>query len=316
MSMADRDGKIWFDGQLVDWRDAKIHVLTHTLHYGMGVFEGVRAYKTAQGTAIFRLAEHTRRLFNSAKIFQMKIPFEFDEIVEAQRQVVRANRLESCYLRPIAWIGSEKLGVSARGNTIHVAVAAWPWGAYLGEDGLNKGIRVKTSSFTRHHVNVSLVRAKASGYYINSILANQEVTAHGYDEALLLDTDGYVSEGSGENVFLVKNGKLYTPDLASCLDGITRDAVMTMARDMGLAVIEKRITRDEMYCADEAFFTGTAAEITPIRSVDRITVGAGRRGEITGQLQERYFEVVRGERPAPNDAPWLTYVNEKKMANA
>lgn len=294
MSMADRDGSIWFDGKLVDWRDAKIHVLTHTLHYGMGVFEGVRAYKTAQGTAIFRLAEHTRRLFNSAKIFQMKIPFEFDEIVEAQRQVVRANRLESCYLRPIAWIGSEKLGVSARGNTVHVAVAAWPWGAYLGEDGLNKGIRVKTSSFSRHHVNVSLVRAKASGYYINSILANQEVTAHGYDEALLLDTDGYVSEGSGENVFLVKNGKLYTPDLASCLDGITRDAVMTMARDMGLAVIEKRITRDEMYCADEAFFTGTAAEITPIRELDDRTIGEGRRGPITAELQALFFDVVAG----------------------
>ena len=294
MSMADRDGSIWLDGKLVDWRDAKIHVLTHTLHYGMGVFEGVRAYKTAQGTAIFRLAEHTRRLFNSAKIFQMKIPFEFDEIVEAQRQVVRANRLESCYLRPIAWIGSEKLGVSARGNTVHVAVAAWPWGAYLGEDGLNKGIRVKTSSFSRHHVNVSLVRAKASGYYINSILANQEVTAHGYDEALLLDTDGYVSEGSGENVFLVKNGKLYTPDLASCLDGITRDAVMTMARDMGLAVIEKRITRDEMYCADEAFFTGTAAEITPIRELDDRVIGEGRRGPITAELQALFFDVVAG----------------------
>ena len=306
MSMADRDGSIWFDGKLVDWRDANIHVLTHTLHYGMGVFEGVRAYKTAQGTAIFRLAEHTRRLFNSAKIFQMKIPFEFDQIVEAQRQVVRANRLESCYLRPIVWIGSEKLGVSARGNTIHVAVAAWPWGAYLGEDGLTKGIRVKTSSFSRHHVNVSLVRAKASGYYINSILANQEVTAHGYDEALLLDTDGYVSEGSGENVFLVRNGKLYTPDLASCLDGITRDAVMTMARDMGLSVIEKRITRDEMYCADEAFFTGTAAEITPIRELDDRPIGEGRRGPITAELQALFFDVVAGRNDKYRD--WLAPV--------
>ena len=295
MSMADRDGKIWFDGQLVDWRDAKIHVLTHTLHYGMGVFEGVRAYKTAAGTAIFRLAEHTRRLFNSAKIFQMQMPFSFDEIAEAQRQVVRANALESCYLRPIAWIGSEKLGVSAKGNTVHVAVAAWPWGAYLGEDGLNKGIRVKTSSFTRHHVNVSLVRAKASGYYINSILANQEVTTHGYDEALLLDTEGYVSEGSGENVFIVKGGRLYTPDLASCLDGITRDAVMTMARDLGIPVIEKRITRDEMYCADEAFFTGTAAEITPIRELDDRTIGSGARGPITGELQALFFDVVAGK---------------------
>ena len=294
MSMADRDGSIWLDGKLVDWRAANLHVLTHSLHYGMAVFEGVRAYETAAGTAVFRLAEHTRRLFNSAKIFQMKIPFEFEEIVQAQLQVVRANRLESCYLRPIAWIGSEKLGVSARGNTVHVAVAAWPWGAYLGEDGLNKGIRVKTSSFSRHHVNVSLVRAKASGYYINSILANQEVTAHGYDEALLLDTDGYVSEGSGENVFLVKNGKLYTPDLASCLDGITRDAVMTMARDLGIPVIEKRITRDEMYCADEAFFTGTAAEITPIRELDDRVIGEGRRGPITAELQALFFDVVAG----------------------
>lgn len=295
MSMADRDGKIWFDGKLVDWRDANIHVLTHSLHYGMAVFEGVRAYKTASGTAIFRLAEHTKRFFNSAKIFQMQMPFPAEQILEAQKEVVRANALESCYLRPIAWIGSEKLGVAARGNTVHVAIAAWPWGAYLGEDGLNKGIRVKTSSFARHHVNVSLVRAKASGYYINSILANQEVTAHGYDEALLLDTDGYVSEGSGENVFIVRDGKLYTPDLASCLDGITRDAVMTMARDMGLAVIEKRITRDEMYCADEAFFTGTAAELTPIRELDDRPIGDGRRGPITSELQALFFDVVAGK---------------------
>lgn len=295
MSMADRDGKIWFDGKLVDWRDANIHVLTHSLHYGMAVFEGVRAYKTTSGTAIFRLAEHTKRFFNSAKIFQMQMPFPAEQVLEAQKEVVRANALESCYLRPIAWIGSEKLGVAARGNTVHVAIAAWPWGAYLGEDGLAKGIRVKTSSFARHHVNVSLVRAKASGYYINSILANQEVTAHGYDEALLLDTEGYVSEGSGENVFIVKEGKLYTPDLASCLDGITRDAVMTMARDMGLAVIEKRITRDEMYCADEAFFTGTAAEITPIRELDDRVVGDGRRGPITAELQALFFDVVAGK---------------------
>ena len=211
MSMADRDGKIWMDGKLIEWRDAKIHVLTHTLHYGMGVFEGVRAYKTPEGTAIFRLKEHTRRLFNSAKIFQMAMPFDEATLEAAQREVVRANNLESCYIRPLVWIGSEKLGVSAKGNTIHVAIAAWPWGAYLGEEGLERGIRVKTSSFTRHHVNVSLVRAKASGYYINSILANQEATGLGYDEALLLDTDGYVSEGSGENVFIVRNGVIYTP---------------------------------------------------------------------------------------------------------
>jgi branched-chain amino acid aminotransferase len=306
MSMADRDGHIWFDGKLVDWRDAKIHVLTHSLHYGMGVFEGVRAYKTVAGTAIFRLAEHTRRLFNSAHIFQMKLPYTPEQMMDAQKEVVRANALESCYLRPIAWIGSEKLGVSPRGNTIHVAVAAWPWGAYLGEDGLAKGIRVKTSSFTRHHVNASLVRAKASGYYVNSILANQEVTAHGYDEALLLDTEGYVSEGAGENVFMVRDGVLYTPDVASCLDGITRNSVITMARDMGITVIEKRITRDEMYCADEAFFTGTAAEITPIRELDDRTIGAGTRGPVTGRLQALFFDVVGGK--SDKYAHWLTQV--------
>ncbi len=306
MSMADRDGHIWFDGKLVDWRDAKIHVLTHSLHYGMGVFEGVRAYKTVSGTAIFRLAEHTRRLFNSAHIFQMKLPYTPEQMMDAQKEVVRANALESCYLRPIAWIGSEKLGVSPRGNTIHVAVAAWPWGAYLGEDGLAKGIRVKTSSFTRHHVNASLVRAKASGYYVNSILANQEVTAHGYDEALLLDTEGYVSEGAGENVFMVRDGVVYTPDVASCLDGITRNSVITMARDMGLTVIEKRITRDEMYCADEAFFTGTAAEITPIRELDDRMIGAGSRGPITGRLQSLFFDVVGGK--SDRYASWLTPV--------
>jgi len=306
MSMADRDGKIWKDGELIDWRDAKIHVLTHTLHYGMGVFEGVRAYKTDKGPAIFRLKEHTQRLYNSAKIFQLKIPFEMERVIEAQLQVVRENKLESCYIRPLVWIGSEKLGVSARGNTIHVAVAAWPWGAYLGEDGITKGIRVKTSSFSRHHVNVSLVRAKACGYYINSILANQEALADGYDEALLLDTDGYVSEGSGENVFIIKNGKIYTPDLASCLDGITRDAVITMARDLGIEVIEKRITRDEMYCCDEAFFTGTAAEITPIRELDNRQIREGKRGPITEKLQSLFFDVVAGK--VPQYQHWLTLV--------
>jgi len=306
MSMADRDGHIWFDGKLVDWRDAKIHVLTHSLHYGMAVFEGVRAYKTPQGTSVFRLTEHTRRFFNSAKIFQMALPFSFEQILEAQKEVVRANKLESCYLRPIAWIGSEKLGVSARDNTIHVSISAWPWGAYLGEDGITKGIRVKTSSFTRHHVNISLVRAKASGYYINSILANQEVTANGYDEALLLDTEGYVSEGAGENVFIVRNNTLYTPDLASCLDGITRDSVLKMARDLGYSVVEKRITRDEMYCADEAFFTGTAAEITPIRELDDRVIGEGSRGPVTEKLQSLFFDVVAGKAPAYQS--WLSPV--------
>ena len=306
MSMADRDGLIWFDGKMVDWRDAKIHVLTHTLHYGMGVFEGVRAYDAQGGTAIFRLAEHTRRFLNSAKIFQMALPFDEATLMQAQKDVVRENKLASCYIRPIAWIGSAKLGVSARGNTVHVAIAAWPWGAYLGEDGLSRGIRVKVSSYTRHHVNVSMVRAKASGYYVNSILANAEVTAHGYDEALLLDTEGYVSEGAGENVFIVRNGVIYTPDVASCLDGITRDATLTIARDLGIEVREKRITRDEVYCADEAFFTGTAAEITPIREVDDRTIGAGRRGPITEKLQNAFFETVGGRNPRYRH--WLTPV--------
>jgi branched-chain amino acid aminotransferase len=306
MSMADRDGKIWKDGHMIEWRDATLHMLTHSLHYGMAIFEGVRAYKTVDGTAIFRLKEHTQRLFNSAKIFQMKLPFDMETLMAAQREVVRANQLESCYIRPLAWIGSEKMGVSARGNTIHVSIAAWPWGAYLGEEGLAKGIRVKTSSFTRHHVNISMVRAKASGYYINSILANQEVTADGYDEALLLDTEGYVSEGAGENVFIVKAGKIYTPDLASCLDGITRDSVLTMARDLGIDVIEKRITRDEIYCADEAFFTGTAAEVTPIRELDGRQIGAGSRGPVTEQLQSLFFDVVGGK--ATKYKHWLTPV--------
>lgn len=304
--MADRDGLIWFDGKMVDWRSANIHVLTHSLHYGMGVFEGLRAYNTVHGTAIFRLSEHTRRFFNSAKIFQMEIPFSQETMIDAQRAVVRENKLESCYIRPIAWVGSEKLGVSKLGNRIHVAVAAWPWGAYLGEDGLAKGIRVKTSSYTRHHVNVSMVRAKASGYYINSILANAEVTAHGYDEALLLDTEGYVSEGAGENVFMVRDEVLYTPDLASCLDGITRNAVITMAQDIGIPVKEKRITRDEMYCADELFFTGTAAEVTPIRELDDRCIGAGSRGPITERLQHMFFDAVNGRAEAY--AHWLTAV--------
>ena len=306
MSMSDRDGFIWFNGKLVDWRDANVHVLTHSLHYGMAVFEGVRAYKTAQGTAIFRLEEHTKRWFNSAKIFQMAMPYSQDELMKAQIEVVKANQLESCYLRPIAWIGSEKLGISPKGNQILVSIAAWQWGAYLGDDGINKGIRVKTSSYSRHHVNVSLVRAKASGYYINSILANQEVTAHGYDEALLLDTDGYVSEGSGENVFIVRDGVIYTPDLASCLAGITRDAIMKIADDLNIEVREKRITRDEMYCADEAFFTGTAAEVTPIRELDDRQIGNGGRGPITEKIQNVFFDIVKGKNDKYHS--WLTYV--------
>ncbi|MDR1312071.1 MAG: branched-chain amino acid transaminase [Burkholderiaceae bacterium] len=304
--MSDLDGKIWMDGKLIDSRSANIHVLTHSLHYGMAVFEGVRAYRTVNGTAIFRLHEHTRRLLNSAKIFQLSVPYDADTLVAAQQQVVRENGFDSCYIRPIIWIGSEKLGISAKSNTVHAAVAAWAWGAYLGEDGMKRGIRVKISSYSRHHVNVSLVRAKASGYYINSILANQEALNDGYDEAILLDTEGFVSEGSGENIFLVSDGVIYTPDLASCLNGITRNTVITLARDLGMTIVEKRITRDELYCADEAFFTGTAAEITPIREVDNRQIGAGSRGPVTEKLQALFFDVVAGK--APQYAHWLTAV--------
>jgi branched-chain amino acid aminotransferase len=307
MSMSDRDGKIWIDGQLVDWRDAKIHVLTHTLHYGCGVFEGVRAYKTDRGTAIFRLPEHTERLFNSAKILRMHIPFTPSQVMDVQREVVRANALESCYLRPLVWIGDVKLGVSPRGNTIHLMVAAWPWGAYLGEEGLERGIRVKTSSYTRHHVNITMTQAKAVSNYTNSILANLEATDDGYDEAMLLDASGFVSEGAGENLFVIKKGVVYTPDLsAGALNGITRDTVFAIGSDLGLKVVEKRITRDEVYIADEAFFTGTAAEVTPIRELDRITIGAGSRGPITEKIQAAFFDIVNGRNA--KYAEWLTLV--------
>jgi branched-chain amino acid aminotransferase len=307
MSMADRDGKIWMDGKLVEWRDAKIHVLTHTLHYGCGAFEGVRAYDAVGGTAIYRLREHTERLFNSAKILRMKIPFTVDQVMDAQREVVRANNLKSCYLRPLTWIGSEKLGVSPKGNTIHLMVAAWPWGAYLGEEGLKRGIRVKTSSFTRHHVNITMTQAKAVSNYTNSILANMEATEDGYDEALLLDPSGFVSEGAGENVFIVKGGVVYTPDLsAGALSGITRSTMFAICEDLGLKLIEKRLTRDEIYIADEAFFTGTAAEVTPIRELDRIELGKGSRGPITEKIQAAFFDIVGGRNP--KYAAWLTKV--------
>jgi len=307
MSLADRDGKIWVDGALVEWRDAKIHVLSHTLHYGCGAFEGVRAYKTAQGTAIFRLREHTERLFNSAKILRMKIPFSFDQVMQAQREVVRANQLESCYIRPLTWIGDEKLGVSPKGNKIHLMVAAWAWGAYLGEEGLKRGIRVKTSSYTRHHVNITMTQAKAVSNYTNSILANMEATDDGYDEAMLLDASGFVSEGAGENLFVIKDGRVFTPDLsAGALNGITRNTVFAICKDLGLQVTEKRITRDEVYIADEAFFTGTAAEVTPIRELDRIEIGAGSRGPITEKIQSAFFDIVNGR--DPKYAEWLTKV--------
>jgi branched-chain amino acid aminotransferase len=307
MSMHDRDGKIWFDGELVEWRDAKIHVLSHTLHYGCGAFEGVRAYKTARGPAIFRLREHTERLFNSAKILRMKIPFSPEQVMQAQKDVIRVNKLESGYIRPLTWIGSEKLGVSPRGNTIHLMVAAWPWGAYLGEEGLQRGIRVKTSSYTRHHVNITMTQAKAVSNYTNSILANMEVTDEGYDEALLLDASGFVSEGAGENLFIIKGGVVYTPYLsAGALNGITRNTVFAICQDLGLKVVEKRITRDEVYICDEAFFTGTAAEVTPIRELDRIELGAGARGPITEKIQAAFFDIVNGRNP--EYAEWLSPV--------
>jgi branched-chain amino acid aminotransferase len=307
LPMHDRDGFIWMDGKLVDWRDAKIHVLSHTLHYGCGAFEGVRAYNAAGGTAIFRLQEHTERLFNSAKILRMKIPFTQAQVMDAQREVVRANKLESCYLRPLTWIGSEKLGVSPKGNMIHLMVAAWPWGAYLGEEGLKRGIRVKTSSFTRHHVNITMTQAKAVSNYTNSILANMEALDEGYDEALLLDVSGFVSEGAGENLFIIKKGVVYTPDLsAGALNGITRDTILAICNDLGLKLVEKRITRDEVYICDEAFFTGTAAEVTPIRELDRIELGAGSRGPITEKIQSAFFDIVNGRNA--KYANWLTKV--------
>jgi branched-chain amino acid aminotransferase len=294
MSMADRDGLIWYDGKMVPWRQATTHVLTHSLHYGLAVFEGLRAYQTAKGTAIFRLEEHTQRLLNSAHIFLMKMPFDRETLMEAQKEVVRANRLDSCYVRPIAFYGSEKMGVSPKGARVHVAIAAWPWGAYLGAEGLERGICVKTSSYARHHINVTMCRAKFSGTYANSILANQEAIDDGYDEALLLDVEGYVAEGAGENLFLVKNGTLYEPELTSALIGITRDSVRQLARDIGLEVHAKRITRDDVYIADEAFFTGTAAEVTPIRELDKRVIGSGRRGPVTERLQTMFFDVVNG----------------------
>ena len=306
MSMADRDGFIWYDGKLVPWRDATTHVLTHSLHYGLAVFEGVRAYATAEGTAIFRLREHTDRLFNSAKIFMMEIPFSREQLVEAQREVVRANKLESCYLRPLAFYGSEKMGVSPKGASVHVMIAAWPWGAYLGEEGLQKGIRVKTSSFQRHHINVSMVRSKTAGHYVNSILANMEATRDGYDEALLLDTQGFVAEGAGENLFIVKDNQLVEPEMVSGLTGITRATVIEIARDLGIPVSARPMTRDDVYLADEAFFTGTAAEVTPIRELDGRVIGAGRRGPITEKIQALFFDAVNGR--AAKYRHWLTPV--------
>ncbi len=305
-TFADRDGWIWLDGEMVPWREAKVHVLTHTLHYGLGVFEGVRAYKTEKGPAIFKLEEHTRRLFESAHIMGMKMPYDEATLNQAQIDVVKENGLDSAYLRPLCFYGSEGMGIRADALGTHVMIAAWEWGAYLGEDNLKNGIRIRVSSYTRHQVNSMMCKAKATGNYINSMLALQEAVNDGYDEALILDASGYVMEGSGENFFLVKDGVIYTPDLTSALNGITRKTMFTFTQELGIPIVERRITRDEVYIADEAFFTGTAAEVTPIREVDNRTIGSGTRGPITEKLQTLYFDQVHGRR---TDHPeWLTYV--------
>jgi len=307
MSFDDRDGFIWMDGEFVEWREAKIHVLTHTLHYGVGVFEGVRAYSTDKGPAIFRLDRHTERLFQSAHIMGMKIPFSVDQVNQAQIEAVTKNNFDACYLRPMAYYGSEAMGLHAHGLQVHLMIASWEWGTYLGGDALQQGIRVKTSSYNRHHTNSAMAKAKTNGNYTNSIMALQEAERCGYDEALMLDTQGYVAEGSGENIFIIRRGKIYTPSLTSALEGITRDSIVELfADDMGLEVIEKQITRDEVYTADEAFFTGTAAEVTPIKSLDDREIGAGVAGSITKEIQQRYFDVVNGRDSKRTD--WLTYV--------
>ena len=302
-TFADRDGLIWMDGEWVEWREAKVHVLTHTLHYGMGAFEGVRAYETGNGPAIFKLEEHTKRWFNSAHILGMKMPFDQDTLNQAQRDVVAKNNLSSAYIRPMCFYGSEGMGLRADNLKVHVMIAAWEWGAYLGEDNMNNGIRIRTSSYTRHHANIAMTKAKANGNYINSMMALQEALTDGYDEALMLDVDGFVAEGSGENIFIVRDGVIYTPDLTSALAGITRDTIFTLATDLGYKITEKRITRDEVYCADEAFFTGTAAEVTPIRELDNRMIGSGTRGPVTEQLQTLYFDCVYGRNDKYKD--WI-----------
>ena len=307
MNLADRDGLIWLDGEMIPWREAKVHVLTHTLHYGLGVFEGVRAYKTAElGTSIFRLQEHTDRLFRSAHILSMDMPFDKDTLNEAQRAVVRENKLEEAYLRPMCFYGSEGMGLRADNLKTHVMVAAWEWPSYMDPEARDRGIKVRTSSYTRHHVNITMCKAKANGNYINSMLALREALDGGAEEALLLDNEGYVAEGSGENVFIIRNNTIYTPELTSCLEGITRDSIFAFAQELGYEIQEKRITRDEVYVADEAFFTGTAAEVVPIRELDGRTIGSGSRGPLTEQLQTMYFDAVRGNRPQNRD--WLAPV--------
>ena len=308
MDLSQLTGSIWLDGELVPWGEAKVHVLTHTFHYGLGVFEGVRAYETAdQGACIFRLKEHTDRLFRSAKILQMEMPFDKDMLNEAQREVVRVNNLKEGYIRPMCFLGSEGMGLRADNLKTHVMVAAWPWPSYMDPEARDRGIRVRTSSYTRHHVNITMCKAKANGNYINSILALREALDAGCEEALLLDNEGYVAEGSGENVFLVRDGTIYTPELTSCLEGITRDSIFRIAADWGYQVKERRITRDEVYIADEAFFTGTAAEVVPIRELDSRPIGSGSRGPLTEKLQSIYLDTVRGREA--QYAEWLTPVS-------
>jgi branched-chain amino acid aminotransferase len=304
--MIAKTEKIWMDGKFVAWDDAKVHVLTHALHYGLGVFEGIRCYKTENGSAIFRLREHVDRLFSSAHIFMMKVPFSKEEITSAIIETVKVNKMEECYIRPLIYIGYGAMGLFPKENPVNVSIAVWPWGAYLGDEGLEKGIRVKVSSFTRHHVNVDMTRGKVCGYYVNSQLAKNEAISCGFDEALLLDTEGYVSEASGENIFIVRHGELKTTPLTSILEGITRDCVIRIAGDNGIAVREERFTRDEVYIADETFLTGTAAEVTPVREVDGRTIGNGKRGSITGKLQSIFFDIVKGKNKKYDS--WLTRI--------
>ncbi len=306
MSMSDREGFIWYNGEFVPWQEANTHVLTHTLHYGGGVFEGVRAYQTEQGTAIFRLQDHTSRLFNSAKIINMPLPYSPQQISQAQLDTVRKNSMRYGYIRPMCFYGPEDMGLRADNLKVHCIIAGWEWDAYFGEEKMKNGIRVKTSSYSRHHVNVAMCRAKVNGNYINSMLALNEALQDGYDEALLLDVDGFVAEGSGENIFIVKEGTLFTPELTSVLDGITRNTVIELAQSIDIPLVEKRITRDEVYIADEAFFTGTAAEVTPIRELDNRTIGEGEPGPITQKLQTMFFDLARGKSEMSSD--WLAYV--------
>ena len=302
--MVEESKKIWMDGKLINWGDANVHVLTHTLHYGTGAFEGIRCYKTKKGSAIFRLQKHVDRLFDSCHILNIKVPFSNAQIKKAIIDTVKVNKLKECYIRPIVFIGYGAMGLYTQGNPIQVAIAAWPWGAYLGEDGIKNGIRVKVASFARLHVNISMTKSKTCGDYVNSTLAKSEAVASGYDEALFLDTSGYVSEGTGQNIFIVRDGVLLTPPLPSVLEGITRKSIIEMAQKEKIKVREVNLTRDEVYIADEAFFTGTAAEVTPIREVDGRAIGSGKPGPITKKLQKLFFEIVKGEAKGYNS--WLT----------